>query len=203
MNYSFAQLEQFAANAGFPAAMQPIMAAIALAESSGNPGAVNPNDNGGRQSSYGLWQISTGTHAAPGPNWSDPATNAALAFQKWQQQGLSAWGTYNSGAYLQYLNGNSSTSGVSTSTLGFPSIDTSGITSAISSTLAPLTGLANSLGAFWNGVKDWLTNPWRIVKLVVGGALLVGVAVALVTGSDAGKTTISMGKKAAEMAALG
>lgn len=82
-----------------------LMAAIGLAESGGNEGAVNPNDNGGRQSSYGIWQISTGTHAPPSPNWADPATNAALALGKLQGQGLGAWGTYTSGAYRAYLSG--------------------------------------------------------------------------------------------------
>ena len=76
---NFAQLKQLAANAGFPTSLQNTMAAIALAESGGNPQALNPNDNGGRQSSYGLWQISTGTHTPPSPNWADPQTNANLA----------------------------------------------------------------------------------------------------------------------------
>lgn len=82
-----------------------LMAAIAEAESGGNPGDVNAVDNNGKQSSFGLWQISTGTHAPPSPNWADPATNAALALQKLQGQGLTAWGTYSSGAYKAYLNG--------------------------------------------------------------------------------------------------
>lgn len=82
-----------------------LMAAIAEAESGGNPGAVNPNDNNGRQSSFGLWQVSTGTHQPPSPQWADPATNAQLALGKLQGQGLEAWGTYTSGAYRAYLSG--------------------------------------------------------------------------------------------------
>lgn len=82
-----------------------LMAAIAEAESGGNPGALNPNDNGGTQSSYGLWQISTGTHAPPAPNWADPGENAKLAIGKLNSQGLTAWGTYDSGAYKAYMNG--------------------------------------------------------------------------------------------------
>ena len=86
--------------------MAPMMAAIALAESGGNPTALNANDTngqGGTQSSYGLWQISNGTHAAPSANWSDPVTNAQLAVQKLSSQGLGAWGTYTSGRYMNYL----------------------------------------------------------------------------------------------------
>ena len=86
--------------------MAPMMAAIALAESGGNPTALNANDTngqGGTQSSYGLWQISNGTHSAPSANWSDPVTNAQLAVQKLSSQGLGAWGTFNTGRYMNYM----------------------------------------------------------------------------------------------------
>lgn len=109
MTYSFADLEDLWTRAGGPAALAPIMAAIALAESSGNPNATNPTDNGGTQTSWGLWQISDGTHNAPDPNWSDPAVNAELAVQKYYAQGLGAWGTYTNGAYRNFLDGAAST----------------------------------------------------------------------------------------------
>src|SRR5271170_712941 len=49
-----------------------LMAAIAEAESGGNPAITNPNDNGGTQTSWGLWQISLGNHDEPSPNWNNP-----------------------------------------------------------------------------------------------------------------------------------
>lgn len=82
-----------------------LMAAIAEAESGGNTDALNPHDNNGTQSSYGLWQISNGTHTPPSPGWADPATNAKLAIGKLDSQGVGAWGTYNSGAYRAYVSG--------------------------------------------------------------------------------------------------
>lgn len=82
-----------------------LMAAIAMAESGGRPDALNPSDNGGTQSSFGLWQISNGTHTPPTANWSDPRANAQLAIGKLNSQGLGAWGTYTSGAYKQFLSG--------------------------------------------------------------------------------------------------
>jgi len=82
-----------------------LMAAIAEAESGGNPDATNPTDNNGTQTSWGLWQISLGNHVAPAANWADPAVNAQLALGKLQGQGLGAWGTYTSGAYKAYMNG--------------------------------------------------------------------------------------------------
>jgi Lysozyme like domain len=80
-----------------------LMAAIAEAESSGDPLATNPTDNNGTQTSWGLWQISDGNHSEPAPNWADPNENAKLAIQKLDGQGLSAWGTYTSGAYKWFL----------------------------------------------------------------------------------------------------
>ncbi len=103
MAYTFAQLEGLWIQAGGSRALAPIMAAIALAESSGNPNAKNATDNGGRQTSWGLWQISDGTHNEPAPNILDPLVNAQQAVKKYQSQGLNAWGTYSSGAYEKYM----------------------------------------------------------------------------------------------------
>jgi murein DD-endopeptidase MepM/ murein hydrolase activator NlpD len=114
MALSFNQLEQLAKNAGFSSALAPVMAAIALAESGGNPSATNPYDNNGTQTSWGLWQISYGNHNAP-PSWSDPQANANLAYQKYVSQGLGAWGTYTSGKYKDFLSG-MNTSALTTST---------------------------------------------------------------------------------------
>jgi hypothetical protein len=103
--YSYAQLEAIAKQGGFPDSMLPLMAAIAMAESGGNPTATNPHDNGGTQTSWGLWQISNGTHSQPAPNILDPIVNAQQAWGKYKSQGLGAWGTYTSGAYKSYLQG--------------------------------------------------------------------------------------------------
>jgi len=80
-----------------------LMASIALAESGGNPDALNPTDNNGTQTSWGLWQISDGTHSEPVPNILDPLVNAQQAVAKLGSQGISAWGTYDSGAYRQFF----------------------------------------------------------------------------------------------------
>jgi len=99
--YSYAQLEQLWINAGGPRSDAPTAAAIALAESSGNPGAVNATDNNGTQTRWGLWQISNGTHAQPVPGILTPTVNAQQAVAKYKAAGNSftPWGTYDSGAY--------------------------------------------------------------------------------------------------------
>jgi len=125
MALSFAQLAQLAQNAGFSSSLSNTMAAIALAESGGNPNSTNPYDNGGTQTSWGLWQISYGNHTAP-PNWSDPQSNANLAYQKYLNQGLGAWGTYTSGKYKSYMNGQTSTSSGTQPWYTFPRIDNFG-----------------------------------------------------------------------------
>ena len=105
-NYNFGQLSNIFTQAGGNSQLAPIMAAISLAESSGNPSALNTHDTngqGGTQTSAGLWQISNGTNTVFDPNWSNPIVNGAAAVQKVNGQGLNAWGTFQSGAYLNYL----------------------------------------------------------------------------------------------------
>jgi hypothetical protein len=105
--YTYAELEQLWIQAGGPRGLAPLAAAIGEAESGGNSDALNPNDNNGTQSSFGIWQISNGTHTPPSPNWSNPAVNAQLAVGKWRGAGqsFSPWGTYDSGAYKAFLSG--------------------------------------------------------------------------------------------------
>lgn len=91
--YDAGQLARLWTGAGGPANIAHLMAAIALAESGGNPTARNPSG------ASGLWQIL----GLPFPgNPFDPATNARMAVAKYMSQGLGAWVTYTSGAYRQF-----------------------------------------------------------------------------------------------------
>lgn len=94
--YSYSQLEQLWTAAGGSARMAPLMAAIAEAESGGNPRAYNSSG------ASGLWQI-LGTPFA-GNVW-DPLTNARMAVAKYREQGLDAWQTYTNGSYRKFLQG--------------------------------------------------------------------------------------------------
>jgi hypothetical protein len=107
IKYTYAQLEGLWINAGGPKAVAAVAAAIALAESDGCSTALNPTDNGGTQSSFGLWQISNGTHNPSAANIYNGAVNAKLAVAKYKGAGnkFTPWGTYASGAYKQFLNG--------------------------------------------------------------------------------------------------
>lgn len=176
MTYSYAQLEAIAKEGGFPDNMLGLMAAIAIAESGGNPNALNPSDNGGRQSSFGLWQISTGTHNPPDPNWADPVVNARLAFGKYQSQGLGAWGTYTSGAYKSYMQGQVPPD----VNIGPPAGGGSGggAPGAGGTSSASLTDPSTWFNSFLGPLAD-VTNYVVWVAITAGGLVLIGAGVIL------------------------
>lgn len=114
--YSYAQLEQLWINAGGPRALAPTMAAIAEAESSGNSNAYNASG------ASGLWQILGAVNPADQSQLFNPTVNAHEAVLKYRSQGLGAWVTYTSGAYLAFLNG---------STTPDPNVPAPGATAAL------------------------------------------------------------------------
>jgi Lysozyme like domain len=105
---NFGQLFALATKAGFTGQSASTISAIALAESGGNPDAVNYNDPHG--GSFGLTQIN-GVH--PGAIGAlDPQTAFNLAYQVSNGgTDFSPWSTYNSGAYQKYLASPVETSG--------------------------------------------------------------------------------------------
>lgn len=102
-------LLSLAQGAGFPPGDDNTAAAIALAESSGDAHAYNPESAAGNpqgQGSFGLWQINL--HAHPEFfTWPlyDPATNARAAFSVYEAAGNSfhPWSTFTSGAYQSFV----------------------------------------------------------------------------------------------------
>jgi hypothetical protein len=97
-----AELQQLAANVGFP---DPnLAAAVAMAESGGNPNAYGDAEYGG---SVGLWQINL--PSSPQYNaekLKDPTYNAqaALAISK-KGTNWNPWTTFRTGAYKQFYSG--------------------------------------------------------------------------------------------------
>jgi hypothetical protein len=108
----YSDILTLAQNAGFEAVDSDIASAVALAESSGNTQAYNPETSSTPQGlgSYGLWQIYLKAHPEfTGENLFDPVTNAKAAFSVYSNSGrtFTAWSTYNSGLYKQFLEGTS------------------------------------------------------------------------------------------------
>jgi cell wall-associated NlpC family hydrolase len=97
--YTYRQMEQLWLSAGGRRSLAPTMAAIAEAESGGNPQAENPSG------ATGLWQILGAVRSRDQSRLTNPNVNAREAVLKYQDQGLSAWETYTSGAYKKFLQG--------------------------------------------------------------------------------------------------
>jgi hypothetical protein len=97
--YNYQQLQKLWTDNGGDESVAPLMASIALAESSnGSPngsysGAFNPNDAHG--GSTGIWQINS-------YGSTDPNVNATQAVAKYNTQGLNAWGSYTNGSYMKF-----------------------------------------------------------------------------------------------------
>jgi hypothetical protein len=163
---TYAQLEGDWNRAGGPPADAALMAAIAEAESGGDASQYNPTDNAGAQTSWGLWQISTGTHAAPAPNWNDPLENAKLAVAKFRDQGLGAWGTYDSGAYRQYLQG------AVPPNLNVPGAAAAGGATLAGFSLNPFSDIAQ-VGSAITGFGTTVRNVAITAPVVLAGAALV------------------------------
>lgn len=108
--FTYDTLLVLAQQAGFSADEASTAAAIAMAESGGNPKAHNstPPDN-----SYGLWQINMLGDMGPSRRkWFglksneelfDPVTNAKAAYKIYKASGWKAWTTYTSGKYKAYV----------------------------------------------------------------------------------------------------
>lgn len=195
-NLTFSQLEGYWIQAGGAKTLAPLMAAIALAESSGDPNNTNPTDNNGTQTSWGLWQISEGNHNEPAPNWNDPLENAKLAVAKYNEQGLGAWGTYTSGAYKKYMQGNvAPTTPVATaqdasflsSIPGWIATIVTGGASDLPSIIGDIFGpVSNVVQDIGNGFSDmmrgvlWIINPSNWVRIIAGGIGTVALIAGLV-----------------------
>lgn len=189
-----------------------LMAAIAEAESSGDPNATNPTDNGGKQTSWGLWQISDGTHNPVSSNWASPVVNADLALAKLQGQGLSAWGTYNSGAYKAYLSDSTTAAATVPATGGTATQATAELTAAEAASNQAAAGQCalgydQHVGIFFGHgptISFCVISKTQVravmggVYIVAGGlTALVGVAlaaVAVVPGFTAGRLVRALEK---------
>lgn len=105
------QIAKLAYDAGFRGSALTMAVGVALAESSGNPRAYNPEVAAGTKpglGSYGLWQIYRQAH----PEFSnvdlyDPQQNARAAYSVYRAAGnrFTPWSTYNNGTAAKYAKG--------------------------------------------------------------------------------------------------
>jgi hypothetical protein len=84
-----------------------ILAAIAMAESGGNPGAANVSNI---ENSHGLFQINLNAHPSMTTQTAnDPASAAAYALSLYREQGGKPWSVFTNGSYQKYLGGSAMT----------------------------------------------------------------------------------------------
>ena len=176
-NYTYAQLEGLWINAGGSPATAPIAAAIAEAESGGNPTVTSANPDGG--TNVGPWQLDT---LGVGSGFSvaqlqDPATNAAIAVKgSANGSNWSDWETFANGAYKAFLN-----NGTTPDTTGLPA----GTTTA-TLTSATTTGTACALSVPIAGCL----LPKSALRGIIGGLCLtaagiLGLAAAVILAASA------------------
>lgn len=185
--------------------LAPTMAAIALAESGGNPRAYNgtPPDK-----SYGLWQINMIGDLGPARRKEfgissneelfDPDVNAKAAIKISRGQGLKAWSTYTNGAYKKKLDS-------AEGSVFNPDTPKSGLRKV---TDALNTNPAEALQQKFDNVADKALNVLvslaRNYVMLAGGAILVLVGVVILLRRPVGvvANAVPAGKvaKAAQLA---
>lgn len=188
-----------AKQAGFPPDQIATATAVALAESGGNPNAVNTANRNG-STDYGLWQINTihGSLLSQG-NKFDPNDNAKMAYTVWSRAGnkWTPWSVYNSQRYLSFMPRASlaaaSANQQSGTAPGTQTSNTSESTPATPQTSSsPLAGIAEFVSQLVSG------GLWLRLGSIVFGAVLILFSLNKITGvGDAVmKTAVSAGKMA-------
>lgn len=187
------QIAQFAYNAGFRNTAisrdLTIAVAVALAESKGVTNATNRNTDARKTTDLGVWQINNYWHSdliAKG-NWSDPASNAAMAYTiKTTRGGWSQWTTFKTGSYFAFMaRAEKAASAVQSGT-----IPTMGP--------GPNDPAANMDGDSSDGNSGLkaLTNPHSYLRLgmIITGAAFILVALVMLGWSNAPQTVKTAAK---------
>lgn len=194
MGLSYAQLEGLWIQAGGSAATAPVAAAIALAESGGNPNSYNGNTGTG-DNSYGLWQINMIGSMGPArlkefgltsdTQLFDPLTNAkAAVIVANGGSNFSPWTTYTHGAYEKYLQNGVTPNVTGISGAGGAVGNTGGTAASAAASLNPITDIESAV----TGTVYWVGNYSFIFACVTMGMLIVGIGVFLMT-TDKGTLT--------------
>ena len=172
--YTYQGLELLWTQNGGPKAMAGTMAAIALAESGGNPKARHVNADGSVD--QGLWQINTSNRKLyKGQNVYDPNVNVKSAITlATHGRGLTNWTTYNNGAYKSHLPGPGPLSGV-VSAIEHPGRDIQQVTGVITKPIV-------------SPIESGLTYVGKEIVfalIIAGGGALILLGVLLI-GADLG-----------------
>lgn len=219
-----ADIVALAQNAGLPLDKAQIAAAIAMAESSGNPNSHNYNPVT-KDDSYGLWQINLwgdlkgrvgqlGLKTAA--DLFNPQVNAA-AMARYSKNGtdFTPWSTYTRNDYKKFLSSaqkakpavaapdgiGGDLAGGAVGALGGGLI---GDAQALGGAVGDTAALAKEAGQALQRTANWVTTPqnWlRVGLVIVGGtAVLAGIS-QVIASTKAGQQAISGTKTVVKAAA--
>lgn len=174
---SQSELQNLWIQAGGDPNVAPLMSAIAMAESGGNPDAKNAFSG-----ACGLWQI-----WPPQDNCADPMSNAQMAVGKYESQGLKAWQAFTNGAYKAFI-------GSAAILAPFPfgqNANQRGQTQQANDMCMTFT----AVGVCWDGIVG-------IGAIVIGITLMVLPVILIALNSPQGKQIIQTGEQTAITAAM-
>lgn len=189
MALSYSDLEGIWVQAGGNPSAAPIAAAVALAESGGNPSSYNGT---GADNSYGLWQINMIGSLGPARRQQfglqnssqlfDPLTNAkaAVAISN-NGANWGPWTTFTSGAYKKYLQG-----GVP------PNLNAAGAGSAQNAGL-----LSNPLDSLNKTITGLFANAGNYIffsACILGGGIVMALCVYMLIKDETMQAAASVGK---------
>lgn len=217
-----AQIAAYARAAGFTGPGLAKAVAVALAESGGNPQAVNTNSDRYRSRDRGLWQINAHWHPEVSDAAAfDPAQAAQAAYRisaggrDWGQ-----WATWKNGAaaaqmgraQLAAAGASKIAPGTQNAALNIPgpSLPLDVLPDSLGEALVPATGLAGALSEatgsnplalanMWVTMNlktaAWLADPqnWTRILLVAGGSAAVIAGLYMLGRSGAAGQTVADG----------
>lgn len=185
MALSYAQLMGLWINAGGSAGSAPVAAAIALAESGGNPTSHNPRPP---DDSYGLWQINMLGSMGPARRQQyglksntdlyDPATNARVAvIMSNKGANFRPWSTFTSGAYRKFVNGGVAPDLNAPTPQGGVGDDGSGADGGVVQ-----AGLGDDIADLLANVGNWL---YMLAIMAAGGLVMIAGLIIIARHSSA------------------
>jgi hypothetical protein len=210
---SQADIYTLAIGAGLTPARAKTAAAVAMAESGGDPNAHNTT---GPDNSYGLWQINMKGSLGPArirqlnlasaDDLFSPQVNAhAMAVISHNGTNFLPWSTFTDGAYLTHLGANV---GTGTQDAGFLQRLKDGA-GGLLGLAVPGVGALGDIGGVIKGFEKtaaWVSNSqnWVRVGYVLGGAILVIVGTTMVLrDTSAGRAVSGAAGGAANVATGG
>lgn len=202
MSLSQSEIEQLAVNAGLSADRAQVAAAVAMAESGGNPNAHNskPPDD-----SYGLWQINMIGSLGPSRRKAyglsadsdlyNPQTNAKVMAKVSSSGGnFSAWSTYTDGAYVKYMTGQPSATSASNANFLTSLIPGYGDAKAVAQGAEALV----KAGAWVSNSENWIR-----IGYVIGGSIVVfGGLFMVIQSTSAGRSATKVAGTVAKGVAI-